>query len=117
MSARVELQIKAKGERPSYFSDPAVDKILGITMALVGEVAVIRDRLDTIERLLESGATISRATIDAFEANADVRAERDAWRETYLSNVLRIVHQEREDMEKRASDMSYDDAVATVEAN
>ena len=51
----LELQKKAKGERPRYFEDPAIDKVLSITLALAGEVAVLRDRVDTIERLSEAG--------------------------------------------------------------
>ncbi|MBW4504596.1 MAG: hypothetical protein KME57_34885 [Scytonema hyalinum WJT4-NPBG1] len=44
----------AKGKRPVYFEDPQTDKVLAIVMALIGEVSVLRERLDTIERLLEA---------------------------------------------------------------
>ena len=113
----VELQKKAKGERPSYFEDPAIDKVLAITLALAGEAAVLRDRMDTIERLLEAGQPVSRAAIDGFVPDQTVRAERDAWREVFLGNVLRIVHQEREELARSAADRRpYDEAVAAVEA-
>jgi hypothetical protein len=39
----VQLPRKAKGQRPAYFSDPAVDKLLSMTMALAGEVSVLRE--------------------------------------------------------------------------
>jgi hypothetical protein len=112
----VTLQIKAKGERPAYFDDAAIDKNLSITLALAGEVAVLRDRLDSIERLLEAGQPVSRAAVDAYRPDAGVRAERDAWREQYLATVLRIVHQEREELAKRAAETtSYDEAIKAVE--
>jgi hypothetical protein len=112
----IELQKKARGERPQYFADPAVDKVLSITMALAGETAVMRDRLDTIERLLEAGQPVSRAAIDAYTPDESVRAERDAWRETFLDNVLRIVHQEREELAKRAAELRpYEEAIDLVE--
>jgi hypothetical protein len=60
MSERIELQKKARGQRPEYFADPAIDKVLSITMALAGETAVMRDRMDTIERLLEAGLPMIR---------------------------------------------------------
>ena len=44
---------KPKGKRPYFFDDPAVERVLAITMAVVQELAVTRERLDTIERLLE----------------------------------------------------------------
>jgi hypothetical protein len=111
----LELQKKAKGERPRYFDDPAIDKVLSITLALAGEVAVLHDRVDTIERLAEAGRPISRAAVDGYQPDEQVRTERDAWRETFLSVVLRTVHQELEDLERKADQQPYDDAVRMVE--
>lgn len=116
MSERIELQQKARGQRPEYFADPAIDKVLSITMALAGETAVMRDRLDTIERLLEAGQPVSRAAVDAYVPDENVRMERDAWREIFLDNVLRIVHQEREELAKRAAETRpYEEAITLVE--
>jgi hypothetical protein len=111
----LELQKKAKGERPRYFEDPAIDKVLSITLALAGEVAVLRDRIDTIERLGEAGQPISRAAVDSYQPDETVRAERDAWRDTFLSVVLRTVHQELEDLERKAEQQPYSTAIDTVE--
>jgi hypothetical protein len=112
----IELQKKARGERPQYFADPAIDKTLAITLALAGEVAVLRDRLDSIERLLEAGQPLSRSAVDNFQPSAEVRAERDRWRDGFLDNVLRIVHQEREELEKRAAEAeNYEAAITAVE--
>ena len=116
MADDISLQKKARGERPRYFDDPAIDKTLSITLALAGEVAVLRDRIDSIERLMEGGTPVSRAAIDSFVPDATVRAERDAWRERYLDTVLRIVHQEREELELRAGDAQpYAAAIDLVE--
>ena len=112
----LELQKKAKGERPRYFEDPAIDKVLSITMALAGELAVLRDRVDTIERLAEQGQSISRAAIDGYRPDEAVRAERDAWRDTFLSVVLRSVHQELEELERKVDRQPYETAIDTVEA-
>ena len=49
-----KLHRVAKGKRPLYFHDPATDKLMAIVVSLVGELAVTRDRLDALERLLES---------------------------------------------------------------
>lgn len=116
MSKTIELQKKARGERPVYFDDAAIDKVLSITLALAGETAVMHDRLDTIERLLEAGQPVSRAAIDAYIPDQTVRDERDAWREMFLSNVLRIIHQEREELARSAGGSeSYEVAVAIAE--
>lgn len=111
----LELQKKAKGERPRYFEDPAIDKVLSITMALAGEVAVLRDRIDTIERLGEAGTPLSRAAVDSYQPDEAVRAERDTWRDTFLGVVLRTVHQELEELERKRDQQPYDEALKVVE--
>ncbi|MEM1019091.1 MAG: hypothetical protein ACFBZ9_07235 [Sphingomonadales bacterium] len=116
MSDKIELQKKARGQRPEYFEDPAIDKVLSITMALAGEMAVMRDRLDTVERLLEAGDPVTRESINSYQPDVSVRDERDAWRESFLDIVLRRVHQEREELEAEAETAkTYDEAINLVE--
>lgn len=108
------LPARPKGERPRYFDEPATEHTLAITMALAGEVAVLRDRLDTIERLLESGNSVTRKAIDEFRPRDAVIAERDAWRERFLEVVLRSVHQEIEGLGNLAERPSYNEAIDIV---
>ena len=44
---------KSKGKRPYFFADPAVERVLNITMAVAGELAVVKERMDSLERILE----------------------------------------------------------------
>ena len=87
---------KAKGKRPYFFDDPAVERVLSITMAVAGELAVTRERLDTVERLLEAGKPVSRAAIDAYRPDDDAAKQRQEWHAEYIARILRIVHQELE---------------------
>ncbi len=91
MSETIRLQKHAKGMRPQFFSDPAMDKLLSMVMALAGEVAVIKDRNDTLERLVDEKNLIARDEIEAYRPSKEVMTERDAWREEFLSQILRIV--------------------------
>ncbi len=115
MSAETRLPAGPKGERPQFFADPAVDRVLSIALALAGEVAVMRERLDALERLLEAGSPVSRAALDGYRPDATAVAERDRWRERFLEVVLRAVHQEREALERRAAETPYVHAVRLVE--
>lgn len=87
---------KAKGKRPYFFENPESDKLLAIVMALAGELAVTRDRLDTVELLLEREDHIKRGDIEAYEPDEAVRERRHQWREIYLERLLRIVHHDLE---------------------
>ncbi len=94
MEGTPRLRRRAKGARPYFFDDPTSDKLLSIVMALAGEVSVLRDRLDTTLRLLEEKGTLRAADLEAFQPDASVRADRDAWREEFLARILRVVHVE-----------------------
>jgi hypothetical protein len=110
----IELQKKAKGERPRYFADPAVEKLMSILLALVGETAVLRDRLDSVARLLAKGEAVTPEALDTFVPDADVRAAREEWRKTYFDVIFRAVHQEREELESKAAVQAYDRAIEAV---
>jgi polyhydroxyalkanoate synthesis regulator phasin len=92
---------KAKGKRPQYFDDPAVDRILSIVMAVAGEVAVLRERLDTVERLLEAKGSISRADIEAYVPDRAAGAERGLLHKAYIARIMRGVQQDMEALEEQ----------------
>ncbi len=89
---------KPAGKRP-YFLTPEVERVLAITMAAVQELAVARERIDTLERLLEAKGVVRRDEIEHFAPSADQAAERGLWMQEYLTRVLRIVQQEAEAVE------------------
>lgn len=90
---------KPQGKRPYFLDDPAAERVLAITMAVAQELAVVRERLDTVERLLErasAGEKFSRADINAYSPTPAEACERAEWQRMYLARVLRIVQQEIE---------------------
>jgi hypothetical protein len=101
LDTSIGLQQNAKGQRPQYFDDPSVEKVLAITMALAGEFSVMRDRLDSLERLLEAGVTVTREALDGYVPDERARSDRDAWRSTFLDVLLRVVQQDRAAMKQR----------------
>ena len=61
-------------------------------MALAGEVSVLRERLDTVERLAAAKGLFTQHDIEAYRPDEAVMAERERWRTEYLERVLRVVH-------------------------
>ena len=88
--AEVKLPRVHKGRRPSFFEDPAIDQVMTFVLELATELAVVRERLDTVERLLDAKTAITRQDIEDYRADPEVAEERAAWREAYLKRVLRI---------------------------
>lgn len=87
---------KAKGKRPWFLENPDTERLMNITLALVQEVSVMRERMDTIERLLADGKPVSAAAIDAFEPSKEEADARGLWTQEYIARIFRILQQDRE---------------------
>ena len=111
---QLELQRKAKGKRPYYFSNPDVDKLLSMIMALTGELAIARDRIDTLERVAATKGLFSSEDIENFELNADALQARADRHRQLLREVNRIIVGELEDLEE-ANEEDYTAVVEQVE--
>lgn len=93
---------KPKGKRPNFLENHHQERTLSILMALVAEVSVVRERLDTIERLLEQQGTINREDIENYEPDTKAAHERSMITKEYVARIMRGMQQEMEDMVERA---------------
>ena len=116
MEGPAQLKRKAKGQRPTFFDDPDTDKLISMLMGLAGEVSVMRDRMDTVERLLGEKRLLSQSDIDNFEPSEDVLMQRAETRELFLGEITRVITSELEDFDSY-SDGSYDEIIEMVENN
>ncbi len=87
----------AKGKRPRFFADPATDKLLNMVVNLMAELSVTRDRLDTVERLLDSHNLVPTAEIETYRPAPAFESARDQKRAEMLQRVLRPVERELAD--------------------
>ena len=90
---------RAKGKRPEYFDEPALDRLYSTVFALAAEVSALRERHDTVERLLESKGTLTRADIEAYVPDRAAGEERGEETRAYISRIMRGFQQEVEAME------------------
>lgn len=102
---------RAKGKRPDFLGDPAAERMLSILLALAGEVSVLKERLDTVERLLEEKGTIDRADIETYTPGADAAYERAVAAKAFVARIMRGIQQDMEAMqtdERPVADISTD---------
>ncbi|MBK6597737.1 MAG: hypothetical protein IPG25_07510 [Proteobacteria bacterium] len=78
-----------QGHRPYFFDDPAIDQLHTALLAVTQELSVARERIDTLERLLEQSGHLQRAAIDAYRPDAVADAARTVQRETLVARVLK----------------------------
>ncbi|WP_226660788.1 hypothetical protein [Microbulbifer aggregans] len=91
---------KARGKRPMYFKDADIDRLMSILMAVAGELAVSRERIDTLERLLDARGLLEREAIDSYEPDSEAARERGLWHQDFIARILRVVQQEIEQFDE-----------------
>lgn len=80
--------------RPKFFDDPVNDQLLAMITALLGEICVLRERLDTVERLAEQRGLWLRTDVDRYEPDAAAEQARDELRKGALARVFSVLNEE-----------------------
>lgn len=93
----------ASGKRPHFFGDADIDRLLAIVWAMAGELAVTRERLDTVERLLAQRALLERDAIEQYRPDPQAANERGQMQIEYIARLLRVLQQEVEEMQRGAA--------------
>jgi hypothetical protein len=114
--AAARLARVAKGKKPQYFSDPAIDKLLWMTLTLMEELSVTRDRLDAVENLLEGRRVLKVADVDGYRPEGAAAERRRRRRTEYVDRMLRAAQAELEELTGRDMPKTEEDVVAAVEA-
>lgn len=67
------------------------EALLQMVITLTSQVSVMRERLDTVESLLEASGALSRDAIEAFAPEAGDLARRDALRSAIVAKVMQPI--------------------------
>ncbi|MSQ72217.1 MAG: hypothetical protein EXR27_13120 [Betaproteobacteria bacterium] len=71
----------------TFFADPAIDRTLGVVMALATEVYVLRDRLHAMQSELARRGLLDIERLDAEPGPAEIAA-RDADRDAFVAHLM-----------------------------
>ena len=71
----------------TFFADPALDRAMGVIMALATEVYVLRERLRALEGKLAEAGVIAQGALDA-EPSPDELAAAAADRAAFVAHLL-----------------------------
>jgi hypothetical protein len=82
----------AKGERPTFFDDPAVDALVSMLLELARETWVTRAKLVQLQAYVESVAPVGTLPPLSDTAEAALTAEREA----FVRRLFRVLDREAE---------------------
>jgi hypothetical protein len=87
----IRLPRSSKGRRPEFYDDPAIDQLFAVVTALTGEISVLYDRLDTLERVLGAARVLSPESIESHVPDARAAAVRAERRDELLRRVFAVL--------------------------
>lgn len=92
-SQRKPLRRTIRGGRPFFFSDPAIDKVLNITITLASEVWALRERLSALEGVQVRQGSLSATEIDDYEFTPEQEERLGAQRRELIENLFRVLQE------------------------
>lgn len=104
-----------RGKRPDFHDNASIDRAIAMMLTLAQEVSVLRDRVDTLERLGEEAGWLKPGAADAYAPPPEVKARREARREAYLDRLFYILREELDDLEQGETPEAYWKAVEISE--
>ena len=105
-----------RGKRPVIYEQQGLDHLMAMTTALVQEVAVLRDRIDLVERVAESKGIIIQDEIESYDLKQGDLEARELWRTKYLARIYAIFEQEAAELAAKDTSDKYNktlDHIAT----
>ena len=96
-----------RGKRPKMYPNDGMDHMMSMMMTLVQEVAVLRDRVDLVERVAASKGVILADEIENFELDQAALEAREAARNQYMSRIFAIFEQEAAELASKDTTEKY----------
>ena len=104
MSKRVPPAPAVSDEPVAFFETPGLDQLYGVCLALAEQLSVTRDRLDTLERILDSRGTLSRDELNDFEPSQQDEAEKEQIAADIVERILMPVAETISQFEKETEE-------------
>jgi len=103
-----------KGKRPKLYDNQGLDHVMAMTTALIQEVAVLRDRLDLVERVAESKGVMLNDEIEGFTLDQSALEERELWRTKYMARIFAIFEQEAAELAAKDTSKKYQETLDQI---
>jgi hypothetical protein len=72
----------------TFFSDPAIDRLLAMVMMLAAEVHVARDRMRSLEVQLEKAGVLAAGTLDGYRPDETELERLKLDREAFVAELM-----------------------------
>jgi hypothetical protein len=114
MTENHKMPRTVRGKRPQFFDIQGLDEAMSMIMVLAEELAVVHDRLDTVERVAAAKGVILNDEIEAFHFDQDALAARETWRQQFFERMFYLLRQQASEAASGDTAERYAEVLATI---
>lgn len=112
-----QLERNARGKRPHFYEAPGMDEAMSMIMVLANELSVVRDRLDTVERVAAAKGVVLEDEIEAYEPDQAVLEARELRRQDFLTRLFYLARKNAAELASDDSEDRYSKALDDIAVN
>lgn len=107
VAERPQVQRFARGKRPQFYETPGLDAAMSMIMVLASELSVLRDRLDSAERVAKASGLDLAAGIEALQLDQAALEAREARRQEFMTRLFHVQLKDAEEARQAQTDEAF----------
>jgi hypothetical protein len=104
----------ALGKRPDFYDTPGLDQAMAMIMTLANELSVLRDRLDSAERVAKASGLDLAAGIETLELDQAALEEREERRQDFLRRLFYLQLKDADEAAKAHTAEGFNQTIAEI---
>lgn len=104
----------AKGKRPQFYDTPGLDAAMSMIMVLANEMCVLRDRIDSAERVAAASGLDLAAGIEALVLDQEALEEREQRRQDFLQRLFYHQLKDADEARQAQTETAYNQTIADI---
>lgn len=104
----------ARGKRPEFYETPGLDHAMSMIMVLAGEIATLRDRLDSAERVAKASGLDLAAGIETLELDQAALEEREERRQDFLRRLYYLQLKDADEAAQAQTSEGFNATIAEI---
>lgn len=112
-----KLERNARGKRPQFYETPGMDEAMSMIIVLANELSVVRDRLDTVEKVAAAKGIMLDEEIEAYRPDDATLEARELRRQDFLSRLFYLAKKQAAELQTGDSAKRYSEALEDIAVN
>lgn len=114
MTPPMAMTRDARGKRPGFYETPALDQMMSMIMVLAGEVSVLADHVDSIERVAAANGLDLAQGVATLELDQAALEARETRRQAMLERLFYLMRKEAAEATRQESAEGYAKVIADI---